>query len=499
MATEDTMPTSRGLGGLAIRPASFVAVSAAGLTGSFIGGLDAGYFAGALSALVVSAGLIWFSRRRADEDLGLAGALAYVVFVFLLVQSQGGINHSGSGVLALLPVLWVALYNERAHAAVTMVASTVNVGVLAELGHVESAVTARRCALWMLVCIALTMAVHELRRRHSGLVSERDAKLDETQALARALRELTQLHRTEAVLATATRVVAEVASAGTPGQRRASFYRVADGTATLTHQHDESGFTTYGSWPLEAHPAIQAVVETGQTVSGPMDMDGMAPEVRAALIGSGVTHGAWVPVMMGDDLHGVLSVSGRGTPISEQAIELLESLAGVVQLAAENAMAHEILDAAAQTDPLTACVNRRGLMASQPRGAYTVIAADLDGLKIINDGLGHPAGDSVLIRFAELSRAVLRPGDLVARTGGDEFAIVLADSGADAGWQVAGRLLSAMTTPGVDLGVRASLGIAASEDGLTFDQVLARADEAMYRAKRNGGMRAAEYEFSSAS
>jgi GGDEF domain-containing protein len=59
---------------------------------------------------------------------------------------------------------------------------------------------------------------------------------------------------------------------------------------------------------------------------------------------------------------------------------------------------------------------------------------------------------------------------------------------------VAARLLSSMTEPGAGLGVRASLGIAGSAIDLTFDEVLARADRAMYTAKRNGGMRAAEFE-----
>jgi diguanylate cyclase (GGDEF)-like protein/PAS domain S-box-containing protein len=119
---------------------------------------------------------------------------------------------------------------------------------------------------------------------------------------------------------------------------------------------------------------------------------------------------------------------------------------------------------------------------------HSVIYLDLDNFKDVNDTLGHAAGDELLIRFAELLRARLRPGDTVARLGGDEFGILLEDTDADTARHVAERVLSAVREP-VDLDdakveVRASLGVASGAAGaINADDLLRRADEAMYEAK----------------
>ena len=139
------------------------------------------------------------------------------------------------------------------------------------------------------------------------------------------------------------------------------------------------------------------------------------------------------------------------------------------------------------TDRLRHCIelHRRDL---RPLG---LLYRDLDSFKAVNDLLGHEAGDHVLRATAERLRAVTRPGDTVARMGGDEFAILIEDGG-DA-VAVAARILDALSQPasvGFDtVPLAASIGIAeltATDAPMTPAALLQHADAAMYHAKRNG-------------
>ena len=128
-----------------------------------------------------------------------------------------------------------------------------------------------------------------------------------------------------------------------------------------------------------------------------------------------------------------------------------------------------------------------------------VLFCDLDDFKNVNDSLGHGAGDELLVRFAERLRGVLRPGDTLARLGGDEFAVLLEDGGEPTA--VAARVVEALrssfTIDGRELTIGASIGVAElapDEQTPTRDTLLARADTAMYTAKRAGKGQLAYYE-----
>lgn len=149
------------------------------------------------------------------------------------------------------------------------------------------------------------------------------------------------------------------------------------------------------------------------------------------------------------------------------------------------------LSAAARRDPLTGLLNRRAVfeMAEHERaralrsGRPMAIAyLDLDGLKTINDTDGHDAGDDLISRFASALRAATRESDLVGRLGGDEFIVVMPDTGYAEGVKAIDRLLSDEQVP------KASCGIVTSDRAeLTVEKLIAAADELMYEAKSNGG------------
>jgi len=137
-------------------------------------------------------------------------------------------------------------------------------------------------------------------------------------------------------------------------------------------------------------------------------------------------------------------------------------------------------------DSLTGLRNRTGLASAiSAGGVEAVIAVDLDGFKDINDTLGHKAGDELLIALASRMDATIRDRGVLARTGGDEFSVLVRDGDPNV---LAGDLLRAcrhrIPLGDVDVSVGASIGVAFAEPGLDADELIRRADLAMYEAKR---------------
>jgi diguanylate cyclase (GGDEF)-like protein len=123
-----------------------------------------------------------------------------------------------------------------------------------------------------------------------------------------------------------------------------------------------------------------------------------------------------------------------------------------------------------------------------PRSRYSVVFLDLDGFKLVNDSLGHLAGDRLLVQVGERIRSGLRPADLAARFGGDEFAVLLLDVELDTTRVIVERILASLAEPidldGQEVVVMASIGITTSDGGYAnAEDVLRDADIAMYFAK----------------
>ncbi len=175
-------------------------------------------------------------------------------------------------------------------------------------------------------------------------------------------------------------------------------------------------------------------------------------------------------------------------------------IAGIRRSAERTELERAALESLAHTDALTGLPNRRGLQqalaaalpASHAHDALAVFLLDLDGFKPVNDRLGHDAGDDLLVQVGQRLRSQVRQGDVVARLGGDEFVIMAPGIPGEAEAMVLGRkLLDAFSQP-FDVGgqtcrVGLTIGFAlAPHDGTRADDLIKRADAAMYAGKQAG-------------
>ncbi|RRW67233.1 EAL domain-containing protein [Pseudomonas fluorescens] len=161
---------------------------------------------------------------------------------------------------------------------------------------------------------------------------------------------------------------------------------------------------------------------------------------------------------------------------------------------------HQQLEFQAVTDPLTGLLNRRGfyqtvenllLRGERSDSSWVLLYLDLDGFKRVNDSLGHDAGDRVLRWVSEQLKACLRPFDILARMGGDEFTALLDLEFPEQAAKIAEKLIERVSVcqqiEGLDIVLGASIGIATYPDcGRNLDGLLRASDIAMYEAKRAG-------------
>lgn len=179
---------------------------------------------------------------------------------------------------------------------------------------------------------------------------------------------------------------------------------------------------------------------------------------------------------------------------------MFELLAAEMRIAELERALAEARDAAL-TDSLTGAFNRRGFdQASQREVArasrsglgFAIAHIDLDDFKRINDSLGHAAGDRALSFLVARLRASLRPMDIIARFGGEEFVVMLPETGCEDAVRVLNRFLEDFSTrcvPGLHCCLSFSAGVSVSAGKEALEDVIQRADAAMYEAKRQGKRR----------
>ena len=199
--------------------------------------------------------------------------------------------------------------------------------------------------------------------------------------------------------------------------------------------------------------------------------------------------------------YGVFGAASRKLhDFSQEDVNFMQALANVLANAIERRRTEEQTQHEALHDPLTGLPNRNLFLdrlqhalsvAARRDTPIAVLFLDLDQFKLVNDSLGHAAGDELLAAVAPRIEGALRPGDTVARFGGDEFAVLAEDVGNERGaTRIAERITEALARPFIlrdrEHFVSASAGIAIGEGKEAPEALIRDADSALYRAKQHG-------------
>jgi len=191
----------------------------------------------------------------------------------------------------------------------------------------------------------------------------------------------------------------------------------------------------------------------------------------------------------------------RDSRFDDAELEIIESLLSALLLPLRNALLYRQALTASLTDPLTSTGNRLALssqlkreinLARRYRQPMSVLVIDIDKFKRINDTYGHATGDVVLKELAETIRRVNRSTDLCFRYGGEEFVILLSNTGSEGALVIADRLRSAVSQTIVStetgpLQLTVSIGVSTLAETDNEHTLIQRADKAMYQAKHRGG------------
>jgi two-component system, cell cycle response regulator len=186
------------------------------------------------------------------------------------------------------------------------------------------------------------------------------------------------------------------------------------------------------------------------------------------------------------------------TPVNNAAGDITHFIAIKLDIT-DRKLAEEQIRQLALSDPLTGLANYRRLLnaldseikrCDRTARSFAILLLDLDGLKRINDAHGHQVGSRALGRVANILRIHCRAIDTAARYGGDEFVVVLPETGSEAARQVAQRISEELRNDGEEPCISVSAGAAMyPQDGKTIDELLAAADRALYSEKRSSKRR----------
>jgi diguanylate cyclase (GGDEF)-like protein/putative nucleotidyltransferase with HDIG domain len=446
------------------------------------------------------------SRLRMPRGWRLAETAAFVVVLVALAA----IAHSvtlGIAYLVLPVLIWAALRFSQVGAVIAN-AVLASVGVIAaasagdeltRVSVVERVLFTQNFVIVGAITTLVLAAVISERNRNAAAVRDSEAS---TRAL---MRERTVFSR-----------IATAIAGGTPPDEL--FELIAEQVAMLldaartivVRVEDQHSATAVAAWAAPNVPFIAA--------GSPFQLTPESASARALLTGRparseedaadepGVPGARLAaPIRVGGGLWGTLAVAaGEGREFPAATEHVLEQLADLASMAIVSAQARAELLTAATTDPLTGLANNRlfehrlaeeGARMVRYSRPLAVAVIDIDSFKTINDTAGHPVGDAVLIEVARRIAGITRGDTLLARMGGDEFALLLPECDDMQAYAVAERVrcvVAAVPFDGYGK-VTASLGIAETTHASDGQELRQLADLALYAAKLQGGDRCVRY------
>jgi diguanylate cyclase (GGDEF)-like protein len=339
---------------------------------------------------------------------------------------------------------------------------------------VDPNATIGKMFLFLVVSLATGYMTRELERERRSAV-ERAAQAD-------SLRELSMNLTTDTDIKDIFNVLVDHAVQMTNAERGRLILSSQEGF-TVVASANRAGTTAPATdeEPLDEHQLSQAAA-TGEAV--------FAADRKALVI----------PIASGEGVTAIVCLNQVANAFTNQDLFAVDALSGSSAVPLANALRYQRSMQEATTDSLTGLANvrdlRRRLDAAFARPdrrgtSLSLLLIDFDHFKSVNDELGHQHGDLVLQMGARIVRSAARGQDLVARYGGDELAVMIADTNGAGAQRLAYRIVDAVhaaavsTTPGQHLTF--SIGVATyPEDAFTANELIAAADQALYLAKREG-------------
>jgi diguanylate cyclase (GGDEF)-like protein len=449
----------------------------------------------ALAFAVAAASLLRVPSRFRDLELLLP--VMFLVAVALLRQGGGGVG-SGYNTLVLVAVMWTAVHGDRTQLSIVLagVVAVFVLPLLVDRPGVRTDGDSRLAVVLPVLCIGVGLTVQRLLQAFGAqtLAAERrSAVLRARQSVTRMLAEAVSLE---------SAVPAVLAAIGDNlGWPFGVFWRVHHRQAVLRPA------TVWQAQGFEAaalrSATARSTLSRGECLPGRVwqraaaawirgsdaeDPAGRAAAGRVAGLGGSVAF----PVRQGGEAIGVIECFVYELDVPEDELrEMLDDLALLLEQLVdrvEHSAQLSELEVMARTEELTGLPNRRAWDEALPRELararrnglpLCVALLDIDHFKEYNDEHGHQAGDALLREAATRWRAALRTSDFLARFGGDEFIALLPDCTVEQGIGLAERLRDASPRP-------ASVGLAQWSGTGSGDELVKRADAALYSAKTQG-------------